>query len=200
VERGQFSELFLITHVGNVASIVRRGILSHNSAARLPHHDLSLGPVQDIRAGIRVSPALMLHDYANLYFCARNPMMFYIKMHNSLRDVCQLRIEADVLDLPGVVVADGNASRRYVTRFDPVEDGLPQLDFQAVHAYSWKHPEDDGEEYEHKRVKCAEVLVPHQVPPELLLGAYCPNATSLAAVEAAMPGRDVRIEKYPFFL
>ncbi len=76
--RSWVTELHYIAPVANLGSIVTRGVLSHNLAARLPHAPASVVDerVQDHRGGKRVPRGLPLHDYANLYFDARNPMMY----------------------------------------------------------------------------------------------------------------------------
>lgn len=198
MRREDVGELFLIAPVANIASILDLGVLSHTQAAHVPHGSVALASVQERRERVRVSPTRMLHDHANLYICARNPTMYYIVMHNRIDDVCLLRISPDVLDLPNVVVTDRNAASGGMSRFDPPAVGLPLIDFEVVHAEYWTHP-DPAATWDHSRRKCAEVLVPDRVEPSLILGAYAPTPTGLAAVQAAMPGWDVRLAPYPFF-
>src|SRR5712691_2607983 len=50
--------------------------------------------------------------YVNLYLCARNPILY--KRQSRHAELCVLRIDPRVLDLPGVVVTDGNAASAYV--------------------------------------------------------------------------------------
>lgn len=110
MRRADVDELFFIAPVANVESIIRLGILSHTLAARVTHRSVALASVQDRRELVRVSPARMLHDFANLYLCARNPAMYYIVKNNPIDDVCLLRISPDVFDVPDVVVTDRNAA------------------------------------------------------------------------------------------
>ena len=84
MDRADVGELFLIAPMANVGSIISLGILSHTQAARVPHRSVALASVQDRRERVRVSSRRMLHDYANLYFCARNPTMYYIVNHNQI--------------------------------------------------------------------------------------------------------------------
>jgi ssDNA thymidine ADP-ribosyltransferase, DarT len=198
--RSQVGELFYISHVANVASILRMGILSHNRAARVPHAGVDLATVQEIRSNIRISPERMLHDHANLYICGRNAMMFYVVEHNRLSDICLLRVSPEVLDLPDVVVADGNAARRYSTKFSAPDAGIAALDFDRVHAEWWSRHGNETANYEHKRVKQAEVLVPDTVDPRLIVGAYAPTSDAEAAIVTSTGGRlPVLVTRYPFF-
>jgi hypothetical protein len=198
MDRAQVGELFLIAPVANVHSMLRYGILSHKRAARLAHRSVALQVIQERREQIRVAPGRMLHDHANLYFCARNPMMYYVVHNNPINEVCLLRVMPDILDLPDVVITDGNASSGFTTRFDSPAVGLPRLDYDRVHARYWTH-DDQIEQWEHGRVKCAEVLVPDLVHPRYILGAYAPSTDVEAALAPMLAGRDVRVAGYPFF-
>src|SRR6266496_6085780 len=59
---------YYMVHQDNLASILANGILSHNKARGLPHHDFSLDWMQDQREKIIPETGRQLHDYANLYF------------------------------------------------------------------------------------------------------------------------------------
>jgi hypothetical protein len=70
------TELHCIMPIANLPSVVAHGILSYESAARLQHASVAMQPVQDRRDQRRVPQGLRLHQYANLYFNARNPMLY----------------------------------------------------------------------------------------------------------------------------
>ena len=63
--------------------------------------------VQDLRDKKQVPGGLQLHQYANLYFHARNPMLF--KRLNEVDSLCVLRISKEVL-AAGAVITDQNAA------------------------------------------------------------------------------------------
>ena len=78
MQREELEELHYITPIVNVASILSSGILSHQLAAKVHHTSVAMREVQDIRMN-KVVPGTngrRLHDYANVYICARNPMLF----------------------------------------------------------------------------------------------------------------------------
>jgi len=79
MRREELGDLHYITPIANVASILSKGILSHQRAARVPHQSVAMQEVQDRRMNTIV-PGInkKLHDYANVYICARNPMLFKI--------------------------------------------------------------------------------------------------------------------------
>jgi hypothetical protein len=136
--------------------------------------------VQQRRARKTVPGGLPLHDYANLYIDARNPVMYVLR--GGHLDLCVLRVSLDVLDLPGTVIADGNAAD-HMTYFDASPDGLATIDRDMVLAASWMDP--NPEIYcEKKRVRCAEVLVPYRVAPQFVLGAYVSCARALGNLRA----------------
>jgi ssDNA thymidine ADP-ribosyltransferase, DarT len=167
MDRDEVKELHFITSIDNLGSIMMRGILSHNRAARLTHTSVALESVQDIRRGKSVPNGGSLHSYANLYFDARNPMMFLVQDNPGL---IVLRISPRVLDIPDTVVADGNAAT-WNTRFHPSPDGLAAINAEFVFARYWTDP-DYMKYLEKKRARNAEVLVPNLVPLEYIEGCY----------------------------
>jgi hypothetical protein len=110
------TEFQCIMPLENIPSVLKHGILSNEGAAKLPHRSVAMQEVQERRDLKQVPRGLKLHQYANLYFHARNPMMY--KRKESVADLCVLCVSLDVLKVEGVVLADCNASSNYV-RFLP---------------------------------------------------------------------------------
>ena len=104
-------------------------------------------------------------------------MLSKVRQHNDI--ICVLRVDAGVLDLPGVIIADCNASSDYV-RFYPVTLGLAAIDKDMLFARYWTHPDDIIKEWAHKSLKCAEVLIPDKVEPRCIHGAYVANESAMA--------------------
>lgn len=153
----------------NIPSVLQKGILCNEEAAKVPHRSVALADAQEKRDAKRVPGGLLLHQYANLYFHARNPMMY--KRQDEAATLCVVRVSADVAQLDGVVLADRNAAGgdRWVRFLHPRQAHL--LDFERIYATSWTD-EDRFEYYDKKRKKCAEALVPWRVEPRFLTGAY----------------------------
>ena len=176
MKREDIIELHYITDIANILSIIEDGILSHNLADRESHVSVADNDVQERRKNKEIpGTGKTLHDFANLYFDAHNPMLSRLRSKND--SICILRINSSILDLPEIIVSDRNAARGWA-RFWPVEEGLPMLDKDMVFAESWKHPVDQMKEDEHKGVKCSEILVPSFVSPKYVLGAYVANETA----------------------
>ena len=198
MRRDELTELHYITPIANVPSILQLGILSHQRVARLPHKSVAMLEVQERRAQ-RVLPGpgkRMLHQYANLYFHARNPMMYVRQSDHP--NLCVLRVSTDVLDLPGVVIADRNAASSYVS-FGPVASALGSIDYKLVFAESWTYPEDQAKERSHKAIKCAEVLVPDRVDSDYVFGAYVSGVTSRAQLAKVAPSLEAIVNADLFF-
>lgn len=127
MERADVLELYYITPITNLPSIIAHGIVSHTAAARLPHVSVANEDVQSRRAQKVVPGGRRLHDYVNLYICARNPMLYLVRH----RDVCVVSVCPSVLDREGVVITDRNASVGYA-RFAPSPSGLEIVDREGV--------------------------------------------------------------------
>jgi hypothetical protein len=195
LRREELSELHYITHMDNVQSILRRGILSNKKARGIIHTSIAMQKVQERRAEVLVPRGRKLHEYANLYICARNPMLF--KLKDQHLDLCVLRIRTEVLDLPGVVVTDRNASSRYV-RWAAAPAGLSIVDRALTFADDWTDP-DLIQHWRKKSAKCAEVLVPDRVEPKFITGAYVSCQEAMKRFNALGTGVAVTIDGHMFF-
>lgn len=138
MKRSELSELHYITPIENIPSILNHGILCKNRARSFGPASIAMAEIQDTRASKSVPGGLPLHDYANLYLCARNPMMS--KRRGMHMEICVLRINTDVLDLEGVVISDGNAASKY-TAFWASPSGLARVDRDRVFAEYWTDPD-----------------------------------------------------------
>lgn len=196
MEREELAELHYIAPMGNVRSVLERGILSNQAARGIPHASIAMPEIQERRASVRVPNGLHLHDYANLYLTARNPMLY--KRRTEHPKLCVLRVDVSVLDLDGVVISDGNASSDYV-RFEAAPEGLAIVDAALTFAPSWDSL-NAVEYYRRKSAKCAEVLVPHQVDPALISGAYVSCEESRVNLAELAPGLHSRLKPALFFL
>ena len=195
MKREDLKELHYIAAIKNVASIMTEGILSHKKAEKLPHYSVAMPEVQELRAKKIVPGGRPLHDYANLYVCARNPMLY--KRCDQHDKLCVLRVSPDVLDLRNVVISDGNAASEY-TAFGPSPWGLRLIDNELVFLERWTDP-DVIKKWHKARVKCAEVLVPDRVDSRYILGAYVSGVEGQRALAATGVGISATIDAHLFF-
>src|SRR5882724_9485727 len=111
------TEFQCIMPLKNIPSVLKHGILSNERADEVPHESLAMEEAQERRHPKQIPGGLKLHQYANLYFHARNPMLY--KRKNEVNNLCVLRVSTEILQLPGIVLADCNASSPYVRFLAP---------------------------------------------------------------------------------
>lgn len=196
MERHELTELHFITPIVNVSGILRHGILSHKKAKETRHASIAMDEIQERRKRVTIPGGRPLHDYANLYLCARNPMLY--KRLGQRDQLCVLRINTTVLDIEGAIVSDGNASSDY-TRFSKAPEGLKIVEREYVFADVWVD-QDPIEGFRKKRQKCAEILVPGKVTTEYILGAYVANAEAMGTLEQTGFDRPIEMNQHLFFL
>lgn len=204
MERDDVRELHYICPVSNVASVLTHGILSHVRAEHIGHRSVASEEVQARRAQRRIPGGLRLHEYANLYFNGRNAMLF--KLIYDYEHQCRvapeqlvvMRISDRVLDLPNVVVTDINAAADVEPRWHTVQEGLPALVAAEIFAGSWNHA-DPVVKRRHMQRMMAEVLVPHGVAPEYIIGAYVVSAEVVEGLTQVAPTLPMVVRPYVFF-
>jgi hypothetical protein len=183
MQREELKELHYITHLDNVSSIKERGLLCHRQASKIAHLSVADPGVQDRRKGKRVPGGLLLHDYANLYMTARNPMLYKVAIYDGRVDeLCVIQVSDKILDLPEVVVTDMNAASPYC-RFYPAPEGLAEVDSDRVFRHYWTDG-DALEQWHCKKAKCAEVLAPESIDSSLLRGVRVGTRAAEVAVSA----------------
>ncbi len=166
-------ELHCIMPMDNTPSVLQHGILSYERAAALVHRSVAMPDIQERRDQKQVPGGLRLHQYANLYFHARNPMMY--RRLDQTDALCVMRVNREVMQLPGVVLSDQNAASDYV-RFLAFAQ-IAEIDMDRVYAADWRH-QDRITYFRQKAAKCAEVLVPERVEPHFLIGAHVVDAAA----------------------
>ena len=189
------TELHCIMPMANIPSVMSHGILSYERAAKVQHRSVALQPVQERRDRKQVPGGLKLHQYANLYFHARNPMLF--KRLAEAPNLCVVRVSIRVLEVEGTVISDQNAASDYARFLHPRQWKL--LDFDAIYAMDWRHPGNPAAYYRHSSQKCAEILVPDRVERRFLTGAYVIDHAGRDRLEALGLGLTVTPNPVLFF-
>lgn len=179
-QRYQLGPAYHMTHGGNLASIFASGaLLSKNSLAGLNVSvvDISNPGIQEWRNQKIVSQAnRSIHDYVPLYFGFKTPMVACVQRDNE--KIVFLRFSLDILELPGVIISDGNArSDSTVFRCFSSIDDLGFLDVRTV--LGVKYANDS----EKKRRKQAEVLVPDRLGVQQILDIICYSEAAKRAIE-----------------
>ena len=189
LERTHITHLSYITTEQNLESIFTIGLLSHNAAAALPHDSVADEEVQKKRAE-KICFGRSLHSYVNLYFCGRNAMMFRLRANP---EICVVKVDADVLDLPGTCFSSRNAAvGSAIFRRCDGSDFWP-LDENEVFATSWYG------QPERKEIMQAEVLVPDRVLPRYLRSVCVRDDSQFVRVSALIGSDRVEINNDLFF-
>jgi len=123
--------LFYITHVENIPSIIKNGILSHGL---IEARKISFTPIYDDeivsnRKEKATPDEKSLWEYANVYFQPRNPMMYRVVHEKSKRELVVIGIKPGVLNMSRVFITDGNAANN-PTQFFTRDDGLKAIEAQ----------------------------------------------------------------------
>ena len=194
-KRAEVKGLYYITHVENVPSILERGVLSH---AYIESHHIPFKPIYDeaIVSNRKNKPTPdrpSLWEYANVYFQPRNPMMYRVVKEKGPTELAVIGITSDVLNVPEVLVTDGNAAS-HATQFYRPAEGLAALDRHVIRSEYWKN--EDGS----KRKIMAECLVPERIPPERIDAIYVADHETKERVRA-IATREIHIipEPHLFF-
>lgn len=191
--------LYNINDLKNLKSIFQYGILSKNDLAKSKMNrnaDISNPDVQKRRENKQIKN-LSLHDYASLYFDARNPMMYYEIAHNRLDELCVICVDKRVLDLKDTIVSDRNGAAE-LALFDTPGNALKLLDFSMIFAQYWNDP-NPMVKYMKKSKKCAEVLVLHKVPVEFLKMIKVGSEQAYMKVQTLHLPVPVEFDKNTFF-
>ena len=105
-------ELYYITHVKNLKSILDKGILSH---CKMQENGLNFERIYNKsvvtrREEIKVPDGRSLWLFANLYFQARNPMLFTVIRNNPLDEIAVIGVDRSILDRSDIYLSTGNAA------------------------------------------------------------------------------------------
>lgn len=191
-------EFHYIAPIENAMSILELGILSHRRSERVEHISIANEEIQIMRDNTRVPRGLPLHDYVNLYFHARNPMLYCLVRNSSgFFNICIFRIDKDIIKRDGVVVTDQNAARG-LPHFRPFPEGLKYVDYDLMLSGDWNDP-DQIQKYRKKGRMCAEILVPYCVDSKYIVGAYVSCASSEKLLAEKCPDLSIEINPYMYF-
>ena len=169
--------VYYIAPLANLASILRRGVLSHAAVARenLRSEAIYDSSIVASRGERRTPDGKTLWDFANFYFNPRNAMMYRVYRAEG-RDVAVLLMRRQLLD-SGKYVSVGNAASPQ-SAILPIKEGMARIQSDSVME---KLRADVWSEGEEKRLMMSELLVPESVAPDFVQSVYVPTAEKAAA-------------------
>lgn len=178
---------FRITHIDNMAHIVRNGLVKADSPLRNEHF-VSIGDNQVIRLrGQRNVKGYRIGDYIPFYLGPRSPMLYVIQNgYNGVQRVEPEKIVYCVIRLDDLINCDidciftnGHALSELTSFY--TKDKLPQINslirYEDVYSSQWSSEED----MDLKRRKEAELLVKSDLPAKFIRGyvVYNENAKQI---------------------
>ena len=194
--KAKIKSLFYITHIENVPSILANGILSHGrvEAEKVPFTPIYDSGIVSNRKNKQTPDQISLWEYANLYFQPRNPMMYRVVHERAARDLAVIGVNPGVLQMPHVLVTDGNAANN-PTRFFDAADGLRIIEAQwpVIQAEYWK--DVDGS----KRKIMAECLVPDRIDAGCIHTVYVADHDAKKRVESLIGSAKTPVVPEPNF-
>jgi O-acetyl-ADP-ribose deacetylase (regulator of RNase III) len=194
--KAEIKSLFYITHVENVPSILANGILSHGlvEAEKMPFTPIYDSGIVSNRKNKPTPDRASLWEYANLYFQPRNPMMYRVVHEKTTKDLAVIGVKPGVLQLPHVLVTDGNAANN-PTQFFKAADGLKVIEAQwsIIQAEYWK--DVDGS----KRKIMAECLVPDRIDASYIHTVYVADHDAKKRVEGLIGSAKTPVVPEPNF-
>ncbi len=190
-------ELYYITHINNVPSILQRGILSHEviESEDIPFTPIYNAEIVSKRRGIAAPDGRSLWSFANFYFQPRNPMLYRVVFFSpptNVDDVAVLGIQMSVLNRPDIFITNGNAASS-LSNIMPAREGKKALS-QISKDIDKEYWTDEGGS---KRKIMAECLVPGQIPPMFIREIYVANHNVANKLKKLLPRLDLEVIPEP---
>ncbi len=160
--RGRY--FYHITHIDNLDSIIKHGLLSTNEKnhRQIHHHNIANEQIQNRRRDMEVPVGLggAVHDYVPFYFAQRTSMFLSVIKTKAVDQYEMIIIAISIdklLDLPAVFT-DAAASTNEPPKFYSHLGNLSNLNWELIDSKDW----GSNNERE-KQQKMAEVLIHNQV-------------------------------------
>lgn len=165
--------LWHMTHIANLDTVMRYGLLSHNEARNsgMLKQDISDSDVQCRRAAQEPVNGKSMHSYVPFYVNPKNAMLY--RRQEIQHDICILGVSLDALENACHVFTDGNAACD-ATWFSNHPEDVEFMPWEVLQAPRW-NTFIDG-----KRLRCAEVMQLGKVAPEMIRTIHLYDRTHMA--------------------
>lgn len=174
--------LYYITHINNLSSILKRGILCHSIVEQ---EKIEFTPIYDAeivtsRKEKKITENKNLWDFVNLYFNPRNAMLYRVIFFSGVKteDIIIIGLKNSLLEKKDIFITNGNAASPYteIFSYDKSQKHLKSIREKADKEW-WAST--DGS----KREMMAECLIPNKVEPENISEIYVSNDVALNKVK-----------------
>lgn len=194
MQKMDIRELYYITHIDNLPSILKHGVFSHE---RIVANKVQTTPIYDVdivgrRSQIMAPDKKTLWSYANLYFQPRNAMMYRVVHEKDAENLAVIGINRKVITEEVVFITDGNAAHETTQFYNPSR-GLEVLrqQWSIIRSDWWNR--DDGS----KRKIMAECLIPGHVKPDYIQAIYVASNSVQDAVKDKIGNSHVTVSAEP---
>ncbi len=192
--------LFYITHIENIPSILRNGILSHQ---RILDENIPFTPIYNEqivtnRKDILTPNGKSLWNFTNVFFQPRNPMLYRVLHEKQASEIAIIAIQPTILDRPDIYFSTGNAAHSASDILHAIElkKEIRHIILDTVDVEWWNDLNGS------KRKIMAECLIPDRVDTDLIQAIYVGSRAAKEKIEADNLGLRVPIITEPnmFFL
>ncbi len=185
--------LYHITHVDNLAGILRSGgLLANNRVPPGSYIDISHETIQARRhtKPVPCGPGGCLHDYAPFYLGRKSPMLYaihkgsvagYEQGQEPVIYLVSTAAKVTEMGLP-FVFTDGHATRDFTDFYDDLSH-LDEVDWDVLVARYWFANDDDPDR---SRRRQAEFLIYEMAPWGMMVGIGVKTEATKIKVEAAL--------------
>ncbi len=198
-KKPEIRNLYYITHVENIPSILSNGICSHQLVEdrRIPFRAIYDAEIVSNRKNKKTPADRSLWTYANVYFQSRNPMLYRVVHEKGFKEIVVLGLQKRILESPGAFITDGNAANS-ATAFYTVSDGIQAISkiWGTINSEWWNSM--DGS----KRKIMAECLIPNQIPPDFIHSIFVADHKTAERVRSMVQSHPVSVVPEPnlFFI
>ena len=179
---------YYITHIDNLKSILKNGILSRNQIKDENNIWVKLKLAKGIKS-IHAEDIVQtrqnkkfknrsLWEYANLYFQVRNPILYRVIHKFEAKNIIVLQINSDVIKGNDIGITDGNAASSETQFFEDINKGLDALGSGQFEKEYWNESD--------KRKLMAELLVYDRILPDKIIGIYVANEEVAKTIRQSM--------------
>lgn len=187
------------THLSNIESIVKEGILSTNEKQKrkINHTDLANENIQMRRSNMDVpcKPYGKIHDYVPFYFASTNPMLLSVLNRKNIDQplVVFIAISIDKLLNDNVIFTNASANTTIAPEFFDNPEDLEKLNWELIDSKKWGTSNKDE-----LHARMAEVLIYNKVPIEYIDTFYVYNDYAKEEIKEIYKRNNINMPKISY--
>lgn len=186
-------QLFHITHVSNIASIVDKGLYCHSKMDN--YFDISNKSVNAIRNREVTSHKHNMHDHVPLFFNPKNPMLYQV-MKETNEKVVIIEVNKKVILKDYTIFSKGNAARR---DSELTFSKLKLVDFPWDDIYSHSWSQNGVINSSTKSLTMSECLILRHIESVFIEAIHCKNQLMYELVSSEQINIPIKITPELFF-